>query len=176
MLARELGAGYKVIEEGLNGRTTVWDDPIEEGRNGKTYLAPCLETHRPIDLVVLMLGTNDLQQRLSVPAFDIGRSIGALLQIIGRSAAGRAGQAPRVLLIAPPALARLTAFAEMFAGGTEKSRLLGCYYKEQATLAGCEFLDAAGIIRSSDIDGIHLEPAEHQTLGRAVAERVRAAV
>ena len=68
VLRKELGEGYLVIEEGLNGRTTVWDDPIEGYKNGKTYLVPCLETHKPLDLVIILLGTNDLKMRFSVSA------------------------------------------------------------------------------------------------------------
>jgi lysophospholipase L1-like esterase len=76
VLARQLGEEYHMIEEGLSGRTTVWDDPVEGlHKNGKNYLLPCLESHQPIDLVILMLGTNDLKMRFSVPAADIGRGI-----------------------------------------------------------------------------------------------------
>ena len=71
VLQRGLGPAYHVIEEGLNGRTTVWDDPIEGYKSGKEYLVPCLETHKPMDLVVIMLGTNDLKHRFSLTAFDI---------------------------------------------------------------------------------------------------------
>ncbi len=85
---RELGSGYQVIEEGLGGRTTLWDDPIEGYKNGREYLIPCLETHRPIDLVVLMLGTNDLKLRFSVSAYDIAASIAVLVEIIQKSATG----------------------------------------------------------------------------------------
>ncbi|MBQ9959278.1 MAG: acylhydrolase, partial [Oscillospiraceae bacterium] len=63
-----LGSDYTVIEEGLNSRTTVWDDPVEMHKNGYTYLMPCLQTHRPLDLVIIMLGTNDLERRFHVPA------------------------------------------------------------------------------------------------------------
>jgi len=173
VLARELGDGYRVIAEGLNGRTTVWEDPIEEGRSGKHYLLPCLNSHRPIDCVVLMLGTNDLKMRFSVPAYDIARGIGLLLEMIRKSEAGPGGAAPQALLLAPPPLARLTEYAEMFTGGTEKSRELARYYREQATLHRCRFLDTAEVIVSSDIDGIHLEAAEHAKLGQAVARLVR---
>jgi len=78
VLAESLGVAFRVIEEGLNGRTTVWDDPIEGHKNGQTYLVPCLASHKPIDLVVLMLGTNDLKMRFSVPADDIARGVGLL--------------------------------------------------------------------------------------------------
>jgi lysophospholipase L1-like esterase len=78
-----LGSEYYVIEEGLNGRTTVLDDPIEgTHKNGLKYLIPCLESHAPIDLVLIMLGTNDFKTRFSVSAFDIALSAGALVNII----------------------------------------------------------------------------------------------
>jgi len=173
VLRNELGDGFRVIEEGLNGRTTVWDDPVEEHRNGKAYLMPCLLTHRPIDMVVLMLGSNDLKKRFSVPAFDIGRSIGVLLEIIGRSAAGPGGVKPRTLVISPPPIGKLTEFAEMFEGAVEKSLGLPKYYREHAGLHGCGFFDAGEVIRSSDLDGIHFEAAEHAKLGQAVAAKVK---
>ncbi len=173
VLQRELGAGFRVVEEGLNGRTTVWEDPIEGHCNGKAYLIPCLDSHRPLDLVVLKLGVNDLKRRFSVSAFDIGRSIGLLLDAIGRSAAGPRGGRPETLLVCPPPVARLTEFAEMFEGAQEKSLRLANYYAEQARLHGARFLDAGKVIRCSDLDGIHYEAAEHARLGEALAERVR---
>ena len=173
VLARELGDGYQVIEEGLNGRTTVWDDPIEGYKNGYDYLIPCLETHRPIDLVVLMLGTNDLKVRFSVSAYDIANSVGVLVDVIQKSAAGPNGGAPQVLLMAPPPVARLTESAEMFEGAAAKSKKLGEHYRRVAAERGCAFLDAGSVIVSSDVDGIHFDPPEHGKLGRAVAERVK---
>ena len=172
VLRRLLGESYEVISEGLNGRTTVWDDPIEGYPNGKAYLFPCLQSHRPVDLVVLMLGTNDLKKRFSVSAFDIGRGIGLLLDMINQSGAGPRGGAPEVLLLAPPPVGRLTEFAEMFEGALEKSRKLAAHYREQARLRGCQFFDSGDVIVSSDIDGIHLEAEEHAKLAAAVAERV----
>ncbi len=173
VLQSELGAAADVIAEGLNGRTTVWDDPIEEGRCGKDYLLPCLLSHHPLDIVVLMLGVNDLKKRFSVSAFDIGRGVGLLLDKILASGTGPGGGPPRVLLICPPPLGKLTAFAEMFEGGVEKSRRLAPFYREQAESRGCEFLDAGEIVRSSDGDGLHLDPEMHMKLGRAVAQAVR---
>ncbi|MCW5845462.1 MAG: hypothetical protein KIT77_29690, partial [Caldilinea sp.] len=73
VLRQQIGAGYEVIEEGLNGRTTVWNDPIEGYKNGRDYLIPCLETHRPLDLVIILLGTNDLKKRFSLSAYDIAQ-------------------------------------------------------------------------------------------------------
>lgn len=173
VLRQELGDGYQIIEEGLPGRTTVWDDPIEGYKNGKEYLIPCLESHRPIDLVVIMLGSNDLKMRFSLPAYDIANGAGVLVDIVQRSETGPGGEPPAVLLIAPPPLEELTEFAEMFEGATAKSRKFSEHYRRVAEEQGCALLDAAGVIVSSDIDGVHLELSEHRKLGRAVAARVR---
>ena len=173
VLARELGSGYQVIEEGLGGRTTLWDDPIEGYKNGRDYLIPCLETHKPIDLVVLMLGTNDLKLRFSVSAFDIAASIAVLVEIIQKSAAGVSSQPPQVLLIAPPPLGALTEYTEMFEGGLAKSRKLGAHYQRVAGEYLCAFLDAGQVIVSSDLDGVHFEADQHSRLGRAVAGKVK---
>ena len=172
VLQAALGADFTVIEEGLNGRTTVWNDPIEGYKNGHDYLIPCLQTHRPLDLVVLMLGTNDLKRRFSLSAFDIAQGAGVLLRAISHSEAGREGRPPRVLLMAPPPVARLTAFAEIFEGAGPKSLLLGQHYRAIAEQYNAAFLDTARVIRSSDLDGIHFEAVEHARLGRAVAQEV----
>jgi lysophospholipase L1-like esterase len=172
VLRRELGDGYLVIEEGLNGRTTVWDDPIEGYKNGKEYLTPCLESHKPIDLVVIMLGTNDLKMRFNVPACDVAAGAGVLVDMVTKSEAGHGDSAPQVLLIAPPSFAKLSEFAEMFEGGTAKSRLLSRHFHVIAEECGCPLLDAADVIVSSELDGIHFELGEHRKLGEAVARRV----
>jgi lysophospholipase L1-like esterase len=174
VLRRELGEGYLVIEEGLNGRTTVWDDPIEGYKNGRSYLIPCLETHKPIDLVVILLGTNDLKMRFSVSAFDIANGAGVLVDVVQKSAAGPGDRAPQVLLLAPPPVSRLSDFAEMFEGAAPKSRRFAAHYRRVAEERGCAVLDTSEWIVSSDLDGIHLEESEHAKLGKAVARKVRA--
>jgi lysophospholipase L1-like esterase len=173
VLRQELGEGYLVIEEGLNGRTTVWDDPIEGYKNGKEYLIPCLETHRPVGLVVIMLGTNDLKARFSLPACDVASGAGVLVDVVLKSGAGPGGSVPKVLLVAPPPLGKLSEFAEMFEGARRKSKRFSEHYQRVAKEYDCVFLDAAEAIVSSDIDGVHLELSEHRKLGQAVAEAVR---
>ncbi len=173
VLRRELGEGSWILEEGLNGRTTIWDDPIEGVyKNGKTYLMPCLESHAPLDLVVLMLGTNDLKRRFSVSASDIAQSAASLADIIQRSGCGPDGGAPEVLLISPPPVGKLTDYAEMFEGAGEKSMRFAERYKQFPEQQGCHFMDASTAIASSDVDGIHFEAGEHRKLGEAVAKRV----
>ena len=175
VLQAALGPEFLVIEEGLNGRTTVWEDPVEGDKMGKRHLLPCLLSHAPLDLVVLLLGTNDLKMRYSAPSCDIAAGVGVLMDIIMTSGAGKAGAAPALLLLAPPPLAAVsaTAFGGIFEGGEEKSRELGKLYKEAARLRGCSFIDTGALIRSSEIDGIHLEENDHRALGQAVAQEVR---
>jgi lysophospholipase L1-like esterase len=174
VLMGELGEGYRVIEEALNGRTTLRDDPIEGAhKNGRTYLRACLESHSPIDLVTLMLGTNDLKKRFDASASDIAQGASVLADEILRSGCGPGGGAPAVVMISPPPIARLTDLAEMFEGSQEKSKKFREHYERFAEQNGCAFLDAGEFIVSSDLDGIHLEADAHRKLGEAVAARVR---
>jgi lysophospholipase L1-like esterase len=175
VMARTLGDGYRVIEEGLNGRTTRWDDPIEDGRNGLAYLAPCLESHSPLDMVLIMLGTNDLKRRFNLSASDIAESAGTLAGVARQAARNADGQAPHVLLIAPPAITTLTDFDEMFEGAEPKSRLFSRYYRTVAGWHGVSFFDAGSVIESSPLDGIHFEADAHRILGEALANEVQRA-
>jgi len=177
VLRKELGQDYRVIEEGLGGRTTVWQDPLSRGyRNGKDYLIPCLESHRPLDLVIIMLGTNDLKARFSLTVYDIAAGGAVLVDLVLKSGAGRDGRPPNVLLIAPPSVyeGSEVVFAEAFKGAREKSLRLGAAFHRVASERGCFFLDADKIVKSSQLDGIHLETKEHQKLGTTVAKVIRA--
>ena len=173
VLRSELGEGYLVIEEGLNGRTTVWDDPIEMDKNGATYLRPCIQTHKPMDLVIIMLGTNDLKTRFSLPAYDIASGAGVLVDIVKKSDTGIGGEAPEVLLIAPPPAVELTGFAEMFEDAVEKSGGFARHYRRVSNEKGCHYLNAGDHVESSPLDGIHLEVDMHTRLGKAMAAKVR---
>jgi lysophospholipase L1-like esterase len=176
VLRNELGDGYLVIEEGLNGRTTVWDDPIEgRYKNGQSYLLPCLESHHPLDLAIIMLGTNDLKRRFSVGAFEIAQSAGVLARIVQSTSFGPNDRPPKVLLMAPPPVESLagTDFTEMFAGAEEKSRQFSPHFRQIVAELGCELLDTAEVIVSSKLDAIHFDVEEHRKLGQAVAARVR---
>lgn len=174
ILAEELGAGFMVIEEGLNGRTTVWDDPLGGYKNGREYLEPCLESHRPVDLVILFLGTNDLKARFSLTPRDIALGVSVLAALVSRSAAGPGGGPPLLLLLAPPPVCDCAGLSESFSGAPEKSRRLAGCFQEVAEEHFCQFLDTGGHIRSSGVDGIHLDTGEHRKLAEALLPRVRA--
>lgn len=173
VLAETLGAGYRVIEEGLGGRTTIWDDPLSPGRNGLTYLLPCLESHKPIDLITIMLGTNDLKQRFNNSASDIAEGAALLADQARRNGRKADGSPVEVLVIAPPPIVELADFDLMFTGARDKSRLFGTYYARFSSWYVGHFMDAGEVIVSSSLDGIHFEAAEHRKLGEAVAARVR---
>jgi len=175
VLAAELRDEADVIEEGLNGRTTIWDDPFLDGRNGRTYLLPCLRSHAPIDVVVLMLGTNDTKTIFGRSAAEITSGVEALvLQVLG-SDSGPDGRAPKVLLVAPVAPAEATerseiwGFGEARATGLQMTRL----YRTLAGLRNVAFLDAGEHAVVDPVDGVHLSPGGHAALGRAVAVAVR---
>ncbi len=169
-----LGHSYAVIEEGLPGRTTVFQDPLEPYKCGKDYLMPCLQSNSPVDLVILMLGTNDIQARYNVSPLEISLGLGVLVEMIQRSTAGPNGTAPDILLLAPPPIATIPdEWAESFAGGLEKSRRLAEYYQRIAGEYQCEFFDTAQCVTSSEVDGVHWEASEHQKLGKALAPLVR---
>lgn len=170
----QLGDGYHVVEEGLGGRNTVFDDPVEGNhRNGRTYLLPCLETVQPVDLVIFMLGTNDLKARFSAPTFDIVWGMNQLASFVLSSSFGANRAAPQVLIIAPVPLGKLTFFAEMLEGGHAKSLALRDGYKDLAQSLNCGFLDAAEYVNVSDIDGVHFDASEHKKLGIGVAQKVK---
>lgn len=175
VLAADLGEAWRVVDEGLPGRTTVHPDLIEGvHKNGLAVLPAVLESHQPIDLVVLMLGTNDLKCRFQVSADEIGESIAQLVRTVQQSLTGPGGTAPKLLLVAPPPVLETGCLGEMFAGGAEKSHRLAAAYGAVADRHGIAFLDAGTVIVSSPVDGIHFDAAEHGKLGRAVAVAVRA--
>ena len=164
-----LGPRAAIVEEGLSGRTTVWDDPLEGFKNGKDYLIPCLESQRPLDLIVIMLGTNDCKARFSLTPNDISAGVAALGKIALSSEAGPGSTAPLLLLMAPPPLGPLTGLADMYKDGSEKSRKLSQLYKAEAEKLGCSFFDAGSVAPVSDIDGVHLSRSSHDALGGAVS-------
>lgn len=174
VLAAALGPPWHVIEEGLPGRTTVHDDPIEGvHKNGFAVLPAILETHRPLDAVVLMLGTNDVKARFGVGAGEIAQSAERLAKLILTHQAGPEGRAPALLVVAPPPIGEVGIFADMFAGGARKSRGVAKALRPMAEAHGAAFLDAGTVIRTSDLDGIHFDAAEHAKLGRAIAAEIK---
>lgn len=175
VLAQALGARWRVIEAGLPGRTTVHPDPISGAhKNGLAVLPAVIESHRPLDLVVLMLGTNDLKHRFAVPPVEIAEAAGLLVRAVRQSETGPGRAAPAVLLICPPPVIEAGCLAEIFEGAAAKSARLRLHFEAVALDHGVSFLDAGGVIGSSPLDGVHFDGPAHADLGRAVAAAVRA--
>src|SRR5271168_2664213 len=114
VMAVALGPEHCVIEEGLNGRTTVFVDPIEPDRRGADYLPPCLRSHAPLDVLIIALGCNDMKGRFAVPPADIAAGAERLILMARAEPVGPNGAPPKVILVASPPVAKLSAFAEMF--------------------------------------------------------------
>jgi lysophospholipase L1-like esterase len=174
LMARDLAPDWEVIAEGHPGRTTVHDDPVEgPHRNGLTILPAVLESHKPVDVVILMLGTNDLKPRFAVHAPDIALSLERMIGVIRASSCGPDNAAPQVLLVAPPPVIEVGCLAEIFEGAAVRSQRLGSAIAAAAARAGVPFVDAADHIAVSPVDGIHYDAAAHATLALALAAVVR---
>ncbi len=166
--------GWEVIVEGQPGRTTVHDDPIEgPHRNGLTVLPALLESHAPLDAVVIMLGTNDLKARFAVTPSDIAMSLEKLVAVVRQSGAGPDGAAPGVMLVVPPPIVEIGCLAGMFAGGAAKSGALQAEVALAAARAGCPVFHASPHLVVSGVDGIHYDAALLPAFGLALAQAFR---
>lgn len=174
VLAGELGSGWQVVEDGLCGRTTILDDPIEcqENKNGLLSLGVSMYAQAPVDLVIIMLGTNDLKPKHSFSAFDVAEATGVLVDRV-RASVNRGKnliQAPGVLVICPPPIEEVgDFFGPMFAGGKEKSLGLRREFERLAKERSVPVLFAADVLKADPKDGIHYSAASHAALGKHVA-------
>lgn len=172
-LATLLGDDWHVIEDGLPGRTTCHDNPFDgPHKNGLTHLPVALECHAPIDLIIVMLGTNDLKAHLGLSALDISKGLRALLQRIARSPSGPSGAPPSVLVVAPVPIEETGPSAESLTGGAEKSRRLSNLFASVAAEFGAAFFDAGTVATVSPIDGVHLSPDAHLAIAEAMAKQI----
>jgi lysophospholipase L1-like esterase len=174
VMEKALGNGWDVIEEGHPGRTTVHSDPIEGAhKNGMSVLPALLESHRPLNLVIIKLGTNDLKARFAVTPGDIALSLGKLADMIALSGAGQNGAAPALLIVSPPSILEQGCLAGMFAGGQAKSMAMSAAIRAEAARKNVAFFDAGSVIAVDPLDGIHYDAAAHAVLGRALAAEVQ---
>jgi lysophospholipase L1-like esterase len=174
ILQGRLGAGIRVHEEGLNGRMTGWDDPHTPDRNALKQIAAILETHRPLDMIVVMLGTNDLKRFMDLEAVDCALALDVLIERIEAARCGASGGRPELLVVSPPHVVETpTPFGRKFDGAIPKSHAFAAAYAEIAAQRKCLFLDAGPVARTSARDGIHLDKKAHLQLAEAVATIVK---
>ena len=171
-----LGGGYHVYENALNGRTTVFEDPVEEHRNGKEGFEIALMSTAPLDLIIFMLGTNDVKDRHGQSAWDITWGMELLTQYVRKAKCGRGGGNPEILIVSPIHLnddwgesLHYTVFSQT---SIQKSKQLAEKYAFMAGMSGCHFLDAAQYAQANG-DGVHMTAEGHKRLGEAIAIKVK---
>ena len=178
VLQRELGDDYLVIEEGYNGRTSVFTDVVEGRLSGIDYFGPCLDSQSPLDLVIIMLGTNDL---VRTDAFGATEGVRALIERTWEMHKPDRVKPypvftdePRILVIAPPLMHTLLEQheGERHRRAPQESRKFARLYGQLAKELGVEFLDASIYAEPSDVDGIHMGEASHRRLGEAIAHKI----
>lgn len=175
LLNKYLPDNYLIREEGLSGRTTAFSDPLFEGLDGLSYLFPCLMSHEPVDLLIIMLGTNDTKERFSATPENIAKGLERLLQkAIASRDAWRAS--PNILVIAPPPIEEgyetSDVGGEMGKGCIEKSKRLAPLFEAAALRCGCHFLNAGAIegICMYPYDHMHLSKESHRILAEKLGE------
>jgi lysophospholipase L1-like esterase len=172
-----LGSDYRVIEEGCNGRTTVFTDPIESWKRGIDYLRPCLNSHKPIDLVILMLGSNDLKEMYHATAEEIADGAGQLVEVIKTFTEEKQGFVPKILLMAPPKIGagiNNSPFNAQFnETAIERSSRFPELYKKVADEKNCIFINTADYIKSSEKDSLHLDVDAHARLAEEIFKAIK---
>ena len=172
-----LGDDYRVIEEGCNGRTTVFDDPLEGWKNGLGYLRPCLNSHKPVDIVILMLGSNDLKETFHASAEQIADGAESLVDVIRTFTREKQGFEPQIILVSPPEIGegiRTSAFyGAFYENAIGRSREFPQWYRRVAKKHGCIFLNAAQYIRASEEDSLHLAADAHRKLAEELCKVVK---
>ena len=173
-----LGDGYHVVEEGMGGRNTVWDDPLEDGRNGLTYLPVALQSHKPLDLVILSLGTNDCKVHLHATPAISALGLRRLIEAVRRFDYGPEIAPPKLLVVSPihmgPDIAH-SRFEMMDDSSAAMARAMAPRYEALAREYGCAFLDAA-TVASPGSDQLHMDATGHKVLADALAPLVRSLV
>ena len=165
LLQEKLSSDYEIIEEGLNSRTTDLDDPKHIGKNGLEYLRPCLETHDPIDLIILMLGTNDMKERFNRQPERIVQGIENLLKAVAQFSEEEETKMPQIILASPPLIDEtIEGVEDKYLGGGEKSKKLAPLFARVAKKYNCKFVDVSNLVSPSKKDGYHLEPEQHRVI------------
>ena len=173
--AEIIKAGHPVrfIEDCLNGRRTVWDDPFKAGRNGRVGIEQRIEMHSPLSLVIVMLGTNDFQSMHPHTAWHSAQGLAALVAAIRQAPIEPGMPIPKILIVAPPPFSTPKGpIAPKFEGAGAKCEGLARAYQELAAELACDFLDAGKVTSRSTFDGVHLDADQHAAIGAAIERRV----
>jgi lysophospholipase L1-like esterase len=172
-LLEERGHEVRIIEDCLNGRRTVWEDPFKPGRRGLDGLGQRIEVNSPLALVILALGTNDFQSMHPHNAWHAAQGIAALVNAIRTAPIEPGMPLPPVLVMVPPPITRPAGdIAPKFFGGAPKCDGLAEAYTQVTDELGCPLFDAGRVVTASSFDGVHLDAEAHIDLGTALADTV----
>lgn len=177
-LQEMLGADYLVAEAGLNGRTTVFEDPLNEGLNGLHHLLPAMSHHAPLDLLVIMLGTNDTKERFAATPRNITDGLRRLVNKAKGLDLLFNGGSPRILIVAPIKIDERI-YGEplvapgMGAGCVEKSHALPALFEELAQELGCDFMDCNPHVAPAYGDFMHFDPDSNQRFAAALTDKIK---
>ncbi len=168
-----LGENYEVISEGLCGRTLVAADPAKPHRTGITHLQAILESADPIDVLIIMLGTNDVKSTYKLTPAEIA---GHLLQTIEFVRGVKdLEKVPKILVVCPPPviIPETNDLDPRMISGLEVFKILPDLYKEVAQRHDCSFINAGDHISSSKVDGYHLSKEAHLKLADVIGEWIK---
>ena len=175
LLQKSLGEEYLILEEGLSGRTTVFPDPLHEGMSALDVVYPILMTHEPVDLLIVMLGTNDTKQRFSVGSPGIALGMDRLIRKI-KSVPCWTEKGPNILMISPAHIGQQMhsspVAGTMGEGCADRSAQLSRYLEPVAAANGCAFWDAQGHTQINNVDYMHLTRKGHAMLAAELAKIV----
>lgn len=174
VMEESLSKTCRVSVDALNGRTTGVDDPTWLDRNGLKQLPVCLESNEPVDLIIIMLGTNDLKYRLKLSSREIASNIGNLIRVCQNSKFSGSKEDRKILVVSPSPITKEDGFPNNeFKGGIAKSHKLAAKLKQIADDLKCEFFDTSGLVSLSEKDGVHFTSQDHSRFGTQMAEVVR---
>lgn len=168
-----LGQDWRILEEGLNGRTTVFDDPTFPGRSGLEFFRVCLESHAPLDGVIIMLGTNDTKPMFGASPMEIATGLGRLIQCAKDPFLSSFGSPKKILIACPVPLGMAATKFIGDAAQVEKSKKLAPAFEMIARQYGCDFIDLAPIAKTAPEEGIHLPAEAHAAIADAMAAKLR---
>lgn len=178
ILQKTLGDDYYIIEEGLSSRTTDLEYGKKPGRNGRTYLSPCIESHNPLDVVMIMLGTNDFKTIYNRTANEVADALAKLVEDVNSLAYDKNNTAPKIILVSPILIdSNASRFAEFYTGSydersMQESKKLAAEVERTAKDTGCTFVDAATVAKPGE-DGIHFSSDSSEPLAELLTQTIK---
>lgn len=177
LLSEGLGSSYRVIEEGLSGRTSVCEDPLFEGLSGLSYIYPCLMSHSPLDAVIIMLGTNDTKDRFGLTSYNIAQGIVRVAEKAKNSLSGIDGKSPEIIVIVPPPIGaeyiHTSIGQPMGQHCSEKSKELPDLLAALLEGTNIHFVDSRAHVSMNEIDYMHLNEEGHRNMANLVMEQIK---